>query len=302
MGAGLLASEFFAGNVSGHVRHLVGRVNLFVMGAFDRIPGTVPGNYWTSLDDFPNPRPTPFYICAGGLLGPAMPTASGEEGFTYDPAHPTPMIGGNNLPDLPGPAGLRKCGSADQAARENRSDVVNFDTAPLADHVAIAGLVSAKLFVSSTAPDTDFVVTLTDVTPRGQSMLVRLGVQRMRWRSSETVKNVPMQPDQVYAIDVQLGAVAYIFPRGHRVRMTVASAGAPYFNPTSNTGENDEIVNATPIIAQNTVHYGQQYASQLLLPVVSREQIPANRHIKAGIVPKPADPVSYEGGLKTVLI
>ena len=61
-------------------------------------------------------------------------------------------------------------------------DVLLFTTGVLDEPVEVTGRLTAKLFVSSDCPDTDFTVKLTDVYPDGRSMLVTQ--TRLRPRST----------------------------------------------------------------------------------------------------------------------
>jgi hypothetical protein len=271
-----VAHEFFAGNVNGKARQRIGRVNLFVMGPFDGLILT--GNFWTSFEDWPTPTPRHLYLNAGGLLTADPAPIAGSVSFSYDPAHPAPMLGGNNLP---GSSGVVACGSADQLSRDNRSDVLVFDSAPLSEDLPVVGTVRASLFVSSSAKDTDFVITVSDLS-RGKrkAMLVRYQMQRMRWRDSPTIQNAPLVAGQVYQIDLNLDSTAYIFPKGHSVRVTVSSSAAPYYNPTSNTGVNDMVKKSTAVVAKNTVFCAAEHPSHVTLPIVSMDQIPKNDNFK----------------------
>merc|ERR1712070_955638 len=125
--------------------------------------------------------------------------------YVYDPSAEdgaTPMFGGNNLPGI---GKVKVCGSADQMPRANRSDVVIFDSAPLSAEMPIVGELSAELFVSSSAKDTDFFVTVEDLEPKKQkSMLVRYGMARMRWRDGDVTMSPPLQADKVYRVSIDL--------------------------------------------------------------------------------------------------
>lgn len=275
--AGEMASAVFKGDFDGEERSKVGRVNLFVMGTFHETYTGSSGNYWTSLDEFPSPEPTHFFLGATGSLDTTSPTESGMRQYVYDPASATPMLGGNNLPM---PDETMVCGTADQISKVNRTDLLIYDSAPLAAEMAIAGEISARLFVGSSARDTDFFVTVEDLAAdKNQSMLVRYGMARMRWRCSDEVVCPVLEEDGVYAIEVSLWASAYVFPEGHSVRVTVSSAAYPYFNANPNTGNplftpgDDE-----PVKATNTVHISPAYPSSLLLPVVSLADLPQNHN------------------------
>jgi predicted acyl esterase len=81
----------------------------------------------------------------------------------------------------------------------------------------ITGTITAHLFVSSTANDTDLAVKLEDVFPTGESMLVQDGILRMRWRNG-SMSTTPslMVPNQIYEVDVEIGFMSYIFNPLHQ--------------------------------------------------------------------------------------
>merc|ERR1712100_49858 len=165
-----------------------------------------------------------------------------------------------------------------QMPKANRSDILIFDSEPLSEDMPIAGELSAQLFVSSDAKDTDFFVTVEDLAADKQkSMLVRYGMVRMRWRCGDEVTCPALEAEEVYPIDINLWASAYIFPKGHSVRVTVSSAAYPYYNANPNTGaalySGDEAVAAT-----NNIHISTDYPSSVSLPVVSASDIPENKN------------------------
>jgi len=270
-----VASELFKGE-TGKMRSKVGRVNLFVMGSFhgDLLSG---GNYWTSLDEFPSPEPTKLFLSAEGSLQNQPPTEAAQAPYVYDPSAEdgaTPMFGGNNLPGI---GRVKVCGSADQMPRANRSDIVIFDSDPLTAEIPIAGELSAEIFVSSSAKDTDFFVTVEDLEPKKQkSMLVRYGMVRMRWRDGDVTTSPPLEEDKVYRANIDLWASAYIFPKGHRVRVTVSSAAYPYYSLNPNTGNPLYAPDDKPVAANNVVHISPEFPSSVSLPVVSSSDIPKN--------------------------
>lgn len=272
-----MASALFKGDFNGTRRSTIGRVNLYVQGNFHQDSSVESGNYWTSLNDFPNPAPSKFFMNAEGILGTHIEATDAVMQYVYDPSVPedaAPMLGGNNLP-LPN-SGIDICGPAEQQTRTNRSDVITFDSEPLSEDTAIAGDLSAQLYVSSSAKDTDFFVTVEDLDPITQkSILVRYGMARMRWRDND-VTSVVMEADEVYQIDIDLWASAYIFPKGHSVRVSVSSAAYPYYSLNSNSGEGLYAADDEPVAATNSVHMSAQYPSSVSLPVVSLSDIPEN--------------------------
>ena len=58
--------------------------------------------------------------------------------------------------------------------------------------------------------------------------------------------------------------------RGHRIRVTVASTGAPFYEPNPNTGEPLTIeFPKDAVVATNTVHHDRAHASRILAPVAT---------------------------------
>jgi len=265
-----LAYEYFTGVFDGPTRSRIGRYNLWIMGDFD---GATVGNYWTSLDEFPISTPLKYMLQADGSLATSSATKDGSVTYTYDPSDPAPMLGGNNLPGIGNVPG---CGTYDQLARENRSDVLVFDSAVLEDDLAVVGVFHAQLFISTDVPDTDFVVTLSDLSPGATtSMLVSFGIRRMRLRDGhrQTTFSEPLVKDQIYQVDVELNTKAYIFPKGHQVRVSVASAAEPYFNANRNTGT---LESTSFLVANQVIHIAPDYPSSIALPVVQLEDISEN--------------------------
>jgi predicted acyl esterase len=76
-----------------------------------------------------------------------------------------------------------------------------------------------------------------------------------------------MQPGSVYRIEVSLKATAHHFGRGHRIRLWVSSSDFPLHDRNLNTG-GDNVTETTWVKAANTVWYGGDRASHLMLPVV----------------------------------
>lgn len=78
--------------------------------------------------------------------------------------------------DFPGPA--------EQSVVEARHDVLTFTSEPLADPLTVFGDVTAHLYASSSAVDTDFVVRLCRVVPDGRSVALADGIVRALWRDA----------------------------------------------------------------------------------------------------------------------
>jgi len=269
------------------------QLNFFVMGNYEGDTRS-PRNYWTSMGNWPAYSNKDFYMHAlpsalpghegtFGVLAEAGSSDAISMSYKYDPTTKggvTPMMGGNNLPFI-GQKITETCGTADQTERDNREDVLVFDSPTLPDDMAVVGNITAKVFVSSDAVDTDFVAVVSDLGPK-KAMLVRYGAVRMRWRNSDKEQSPPLEAGKVYEADVHLGATAYIFPKGHRVRVTISSAAYPYFDANPNNGS-PESSDQPAVAANNAFYMGPNHPSKISLPVVKMADIPHNRLFGSGL-------------------
>jgi putative CocE/NonD family hydrolase len=216
-----------------------------------------PGNVWRDADDWPPAgTPTALFLRSGGVLA-AEPPDGDEEAtrYTSDPRHPM------EIPETAFP------GARDARAFETQPEVRTFTTEPLDSPVEWTGRVRAELCVSSTAHDTDFIVRLSDVYPDGRSILIMDYVRRARYRDGFD-RQVLMEPGNIYNITFDVGWLSQVFNRGHRIRVTVASTGAPFYEPNPNTGEPLTLEPAErTVVATNTLHHDRVHASRIIAPV-----------------------------------
>jgi len=235
-------------------------VAYYVMG--DTSTPHAPGNEWRYADRWPVPATeTAYYFAPGGKLGAEPPPETKEAvvGFTFDPANPCPTIGGNNLTIEHGPMNQNRI--------ENRDDVVLFTTAPLETPLEVTGRIKAKVFVSSSAADTDLSVRMCDVYPDGKSYLIAEGMLRLRYRNS-LEKPEPLTPGRIEEVTVDCWSTSIIFNQGHRIRATITSSNYPRFDVNPGTGEPWSDSGAT-VKQTNRISCDATHASRLLLPVVT---------------------------------
>jgi len=233
-------------------------VRYYVMGAVGE--KDAPGNVWRTADDWPvKAEATPLYLRDGGTLSTKAPTEEkASTTFAADPIKPA-TIPARGFP-----------GAKDARDFEKQAEVRTFTSEVLADPIEWTGKVQAELWVSSTAKDTDFIVRVSDVYPDGRSMLVMDYVRRARYRDGYE-KEVFMEPGKVYPVNFDIGWVSLIFNKGHRIRITVASTGAPFYETNPNTGE--PLTNEPPektVIAKNTVYFDKQHATRIIAPVKAK--------------------------------
>jgi hypothetical protein len=230
---------------------------------------------WRAADGWPIPGTqfTKFYLhgrgtangrLGDGVLSTTLP-AAGEppDHYVYDPQTPTPSRGGpvccTGTPDAPE-------GAFDQSDVEMRSDILVYTSEPFKEGVEVTGPLSAVLYASSDAKDTDFTAKLIDVYPDGRAFNLQEGVLRARYREGFD-HAVFMAPGGVYEIKVDMQATGNYFPPGHRVRLEIASANFPRFDRNLNTGGNNFDEKAWKV-ARNMIYHSSKYPSHVILPIV----------------------------------
>ena len=231
-------------------------VRYYVMGAVGE--DGAPGNVWRQADDFPPDSQATdlFFHQAGGLSETPPREPHSSTSYESDPRNPM-SIPGRSFP-----------GARDSRAFEQQSQVRTFTTSPLARPVEWTGRVKVHLKVSSTAPDTDFLVRISDVYPDGRSILIVDYPLRARYRTGFE-KEVFMQQGEVYSLQWDVGWLSQIFNTGHRIRVTVASTGAPLYEPNPQTGQPLTIEfpeNARTAV--NTIYHSSRHASRIIAPIV----------------------------------
>jgi putative CocE/NonD family hydrolase len=119
-----------------------------------------------------------------------------------------------------------------------------------------------ELYVRSNRAHTDFFGRLCDVYPNGRSMNVCDGLVRVVPGASKP------QPDGTLRIEVDMGATAQRFRRGHRLRLQVSSGAFPRYNRNLGLGE-PEGTATQMVTADQEVHHDTVHPSALVLPVTS---------------------------------
>ena len=244
-------------------------MRVFVLGA----------NAWRDEADWPPPdaEPTSFFLRSGGRANTNAgdgrllrepPASEPEDAYRYDPADPAPTCGGSTF--LPGLGLAAKLRPARSTRRRVARRCALLHDRPLERDLLVIGQVEAHVHFSCSAPDTDIAMTLTDVSPEGRSINVADGIARARYRDSRSGSSL-LVPAKSYELRVDLGGVACLFKRGHRIRLDVTGGSFPRFDRNPQTGEPPAL--ATELAAATTtIHHSGALPSRLVLPIVERER------------------------------
>jgi hypothetical protein len=141
-----------------------------------------------------------------------------------------------------------------------------YQTDPLTEPLTFAGPVSAVLYASTSAKDTDWFMRLVEVEKDGKTFSLTEGKIRARFRRS-LKKPEMLTPGQIYEYTLDLWQTGINIPKDHRLRVEVSSASFPLFSRNLNTGGHNETeVNYVP--AEQTVYHDAARPSHVLLPVI----------------------------------
>ena len=192
---------------------------------------------WRSSPDWPPPVADVELTLAEG----ALTDAAGDEGassFTFDPADPTPAVGGRMLD----PAGA---GVKDNDALLRRPDVVTFTSEPLDRSWEICGRPTMTLALTVDNPHADLFVRLCDVNPKGTARNIADGFVRLD-------ATAPAGDAQHVSLD--LDACYHQVKQGHRLLLLIAGGAHPRYARNDGTGE--PAATGTSLSSQrHTVHH-----------------------------------------------
>lgn len=223
---------FFNHYLKGGPEHNLPEAYLFDTGAKE----------WKQFEEWPlkQTKNTKLYFKEGGAL--QIDEATDENAvFEYisDPNRPVPDKEDISMTFTP-----RKMMTDDQRFAARRPDVLSFVSEPLADDMTISGEIMARLKVSTSGTDADWVVKLVDVFPgdhpnhpyvkAGRPMgdyhkLVRFEVFRGRFRNSYEQPEAFI-PDEMSKVEFPLQDVLHTFKKGHRIMIQIQSTMFPYID------------------------------------------------------------------------
>ena len=230
-------------------------------------------NVWRNLDTWPPKAASPktLYFHANGKLSFDAPSeASSSDSYVSDPAHPVPFVG-YTTDGVP-----QRYMVDDQRFASYRPDVLVYESDILTEDVTIAGPISPKLKIASTATDSDFDVKLIDVYPEdypdpenttggkrildappihmgGYQEMLRGEPFRAKFRTSME-KPEALTPNKLTEINFDMPDLYHTFRTGHRIMVQVQSSWFPLTdrNPQTFTdipyAKPDQFVKATETV------------------------------------------------------
>jgi putative CocE/NonD family hydrolase len=247
-------------------------VRLYVRGA----------NTWRAEEEWPPQRATAlaYYL----RKGPSGSVSSLNDGglSTENPA-PGETPTSYSYPDWEWVNGVAVIGPDGRVDPPRR--VLTFTSAPLAENLEAIGPIVLKLYASSTAIDTQFIVKLTDQHPQdatarangGQPAFtpVSKGWLKASHREKDAARSTsrrpfythtnpqPLTPGEIYEFDIEVLPIAYVFKKGHRIRLELANGDSPATDGVFSHPYHPSLMGT------DTIHHDAAHASVLILPAIA---------------------------------
>lgn len=211
-------------------------VRIFVTGA----------NQWREYDRWPPATHEQAYsLSDSGALAESV--GKGESTFKFDPADPTPVLGGRLM--NPSHAGVK-----DNRTLEARDDVITFTSPPFARDLDLIGAPSLDLAVSVDNPNADVFVRLCDVNTRGRSRNLTDGFIRL---------NASVPANEKQKVSIRFDPCAHRVASGHRLRLLVSGGAHPRF--ARNLGAGEPAATGQKMLP--AVHVIHHHESRVVLPI-----------------------------------
>ncbi len=219
-----------------------------------------------------------WYFGAGGSLVRARPHGDDSDADSY---RPDPSVRpSQSLPGTDEDSSWEIIPPYDWAPLVDGTALA-YATPPLDDDMTIVGPSSIDLWLQSTAGDTDVQVTLSEIRPDGLEAYVQNGWLRASHRKLDRRTSTKIDPrpthlqsdasplpfGQFSKVRVELFAVAHVFRKGSRIRISIEAPG----------GDRTRWAFDTPLtggLVQNTIARSTAHASRIVLPVIPGVQAP----------------------------
>jgi putative CocE/NonD family hydrolase len=220
-------------------------------GIDNEVAGWAPVRYhhenlgWQDADNWPPASVTTktMYLDDQMSLADNAP-ASGQLVLPYDPADPSPSLGGSTLAPYncvadPNPVicmltpdenKLLPHGPLSQAALLNRSDQITFQTDVLTGPLPILGEMRLQADIATTGVDCDLAVRILDIDENGDPRLIGEGILKLSARDDRRGYS-EVTPGQRYSLTVEIRKdFAYSIPAGHRLGVMLSASNWPLYS------------------------------------------------------------------------
>ena len=222
------------------------------------VTGEQTGGPWRDFDRWPPCDDTPrqLWIAGEDSLGweSPQPGSGGRRRYRYDPAAPTPALGG--------PIMVTSKPVRDNRSLEERPDVVTFTSEPLQGVLEAIGPVRVQLWARGSEPHFDLFARVCEVDFAGVSRNVTDALASVETDRFEQAN------DGSFRVEFELWPIAHRFAAGSRIRLQVSSGSSPRYVRNPGTGEPP--LSAKELLAVDVeLLWGADHPSSVLLPGIT---------------------------------
>jgi hypothetical protein len=222
------------------------------------VTGERAGGGWRELERWPPDENAArrLWLAGDGLAW--EPPDAGTDGSTryrYDPADPTPSVGG--------PIMITGKPVNDNRKLESRADVITYTSAPLDATVEAIGPTRVELWARASEPHFDLFARVCDVDAQGAS-----------WNVCDALASVApgrfprSDEDGSWRVEFDLWPIAHRFAAGHCIRLQVSSGAHPRYVRNPGTGEHPLAAESLIPVDVEVLH-GPEHPSSVTLPIAA---------------------------------
>ena len=133
-----------------------------------------------------------------------------------------------------------------------------YDSEKLDTPLEILGRPIARLRVSADAPRANWVVRVSDIAPDGKvTQVAGAGFNGTHRKSAREPEDII--PGEEFDLNIELHFTSWVFPKGHKIRVSISNAQWPMFWPT-------------PFNMESMLTIGGEAGARIDLPIVQSEK------------------------------
>jgi predicted acyl esterase len=160
-----------------------------------------------------------------------------------------------------------------------KRDSVIYNSPPLAEDLACIGPAAIKFFASIDRDDTNWIISLADISPTGAETRLTKGYLKASHRELDLEKSTlqepyhphkrsePVRPGEIYEYNIALGMVSNVFKAGHRIKLKIESMESPR-DPEMQIHYHPHLPTSRTTV--HKIYRDRNYRSHVLLPVIKQ--------------------------------
>jgi putative CocE/NonD family hydrolase len=151
----------------------------------------------------------------------------------------------------------------------NRDDYLFYKSKSIEKPTTLLGQLSAKIYASSSALDTDWFLLLM-VLDNNDNFIDKIGFGMLRAKFRNSLEKPELlQKDKIYQFEIDLNQCGITIEKGQKIGLIITSSFLyPFFAKNLNTGKNSQIETDYKI-AEQKIYHTKEYSSYISLPILN---------------------------------